>query len=138
VIDRTVSPSGAVTIPEMLRLAPNLQVYQQSPAQWVVTARGLNGNPGLQSFSNKLLVLVDGRTVYAPHFSGGVLGPADVLPDDIERIEVISGRARPCGAPMRQWRDQYRHPPRGIVGGRICRPRGGGLQQAAGLRSLAR
>jgi iron complex outermembrane receptor protein len=83
--------SGAVTIPEMLRLAPNLQVYQRSPAQWTVTARGLNGNPGLQSFSNKLLVLVDGRTVYAPHFSGVYWDLPDLLPDDIERIEVISG-----------------------------------------------
>ena len=83
--------SGAVTIPEMLRIAPNLQVYQQTPAQWVVTARGLNGNPGLQSFSNKLLVLVDGRTVYAPHFSGVYWDLPDLVPEDIERIEVISG-----------------------------------------------
>lgn len=86
-----IARSGAVTIPEMLRLAPNLQVYQQTPARWVVTARGLNGNPGLQSFSNKLLVLVDGRTVYAPHFSGVYWDLPDLLPDDIERIEVISG-----------------------------------------------
>ena len=83
--------SGAQTIPQILRLAPNLQVYQRTPAQWVVTARGLDGNPGLQSFSNKLLVLVDGRTVYAPHFSGVYWDLPDVLPDDIERIEVISG-----------------------------------------------
>jgi iron complex outermembrane receptor protein len=83
--------SGAVTIPEMLRLAPNLQVYQSSPAHWVVTARGLNGNPGAQSFSNKLLVLIDGRTVYTPLFSGVYWDLPDLLPDDIERIEVISG-----------------------------------------------
>jgi iron complex outermembrane receptor protein len=83
--------SGAVTIPEILRLAPNLQVYQQTPAHWVVTARGLSGNPGVQSFSNKLLVLVDGRTVYTPLFSGVYWDLPDVLPDDIERIEVISG-----------------------------------------------
>ena len=83
--------SGAVTIPEILRLAPNLQVYQTSPAHWVVTARGLDGNPSAQSFSNKLLVLVDGRTVYTPLFSGVYWDMPDVLPDDIERIEVISG-----------------------------------------------
>ena len=83
--------SGAVTIPEMLRLAPNLQVYQETPGRWVVTARGLNGNGPLQSFSNKLLVLVDGRTVYAPHFSGVYWDLPDLIPDDIERIEVISG-----------------------------------------------
>jgi iron complex outermembrane receptor protein len=83
--------SGALTIPEMLRLAPNLQVYQQTPAHWVVTARGLNGFPPAQSFSNKLLVLVDGRTVYTPLFSGVYWDMPDLIPDDIERIEVISG-----------------------------------------------
>ena len=83
--------SGALTIPEMLRLAPNLQVYQQTPAHYVVTARGLNGYSPAQSFSNKLLVLVDGRTVYTPLFSGVYWDLPDVLPDDIDRIEVISG-----------------------------------------------
>ena len=83
--------SGAVTIPEMLRLAPNLQVYQSTPAHWTVTARGLNGNPGAQSFSNKLLVLIDGRTIYTPLFSGVYWDLPSLLPDDIERIEVISG-----------------------------------------------
>lgn len=83
--------SGAVSIPEMLRLAPNLQVYQSSPAHWVVTARGLNGSPGAQSYSNKLLVLIDGRTVYTPLFSGVYWDLPDLIPDDIERIEVISG-----------------------------------------------
>jgi iron complex outermembrane receptor protein len=83
--------SGAQTIPEILRLAPNLQVYQQSPSKWVVTARGLNGYPFAQSFSNKLLVLIDGRTVYSPLFSGVYWDMQDVLPDDIDRIEVISG-----------------------------------------------
>jgi iron complex outermembrane receptor protein len=83
--------SGAATIPEMLRLAPNLQVYQTAPSSWVVTARGLNGNKAAQSFSNKLLVLIDGRTVYTPLFSGVYWDLPDVLPDDIDRIEVISG-----------------------------------------------
>lgn len=83
--------SGAVTLPEMLRLAPNLQVYQTSPAQWVITARGLNGNPEAQNFSNKLLVLIDGRPVYTPLFSGVYWDMPDILPDNIDRIEVISG-----------------------------------------------
>ena len=83
--------SGAATLPEMLRLAPNLQVYQKSPWNWVVTARGLNGNDGAQSYSNKLLVLVDGRTVYTPLFSGVYWDLPDVLPDNVDRIEVISG-----------------------------------------------
>lgn len=86
-----IARSGALTIPEMLRLAPNLQVYEEKPGSWVVTARGLDGRSSAQSFSNKLLVLVDGRTVYTPLFSGVYWDLPDVLPDDVERIEVISG-----------------------------------------------
>lgn len=83
--------SGATTLPEMLRLAPNLQVYEAHPGSWVVTARGMNGNDAAQSFSNKLLVLIDGRTVYTPLFSGVYWDLPDPMPNDIERIEVISG-----------------------------------------------
>jgi iron complex outermembrane receptor protein len=83
--------SGAISLPEMLRLAPNLQVYQQNPAEWAVTARGLNGNSEAQNFSNKLLVLIDGRPVYTPLFSGVYWDLPDVLPETIDRIEVISG-----------------------------------------------
>jgi iron complex outermembrane receptor protein len=83
--------SGAATLPEMLRLAPNLQVYERQPGSWVVTARGMNGNTAAQSFSNKLLVLIDGRTAYTPLFSGVYWDLPDVLPNDIDRIEVISG-----------------------------------------------
>jgi iron complex outermembrane receptor protein len=83
--------SGAVTIPEIVRLAPNLQVYRSSPSNWIVTARGLSGRPFAQSYSNKLLVLVDGRTVYTPLFSGVYWDLPDLIPDDIDRIEVISG-----------------------------------------------
>jgi iron complex outermembrane receptor protein len=91
--------SGATMLPDMLRLAPNRQVYQKTPSDWVVTARGLNGNTAAQSFSNKLLVLIDGRTVYTPLFSGVYWDLPDVLPDDTDRIEVISGPgATPWGA----------------------------------------
>lgn len=83
--------SGAATLPEMLRLAPNLQVYQTSPSNWVATARGQNGNLQAQNFSNKLLVLIDGRTVYTPLFSGVYWDMPDLLPDNVDRIEVISG-----------------------------------------------
>jgi iron complex outermembrane receptor protein len=86
-----IERAGAVTLPEMLRLAPNLQVYQTAPGKWAVTARGLNGNRAAQNFSNKLLVLVDGRTVYTPLFSGVYWDMPDVLPDNVDRIEVISG-----------------------------------------------
>ncbi|WP_293366074.1 TonB-dependent receptor [Phenylobacterium sp.] len=86
-----IARSGATSVPEILRLAPNLQVTQTSASGYVITARGFNGNPGAQSFSNKLLVLIDGRSVYTPLFSGVYWDMQDVLPEDIERIEVISG-----------------------------------------------
>ena len=75
----------------MLRLAPNLEVMQTSPASYEITARGFNGNSADQNFPDKLLVLIDGRSVYTPLYSGVYWDMQDVLPEDIERIEVISG-----------------------------------------------
>jgi iron complex outermembrane receptor protein len=83
--------SGAISVPEMLRLAPNLDVIQVSASQYIITARGFSGNQSDQNFSNKILVLIDGRTVYSPLYSGVYWDMQDVLADDIERIEVISG-----------------------------------------------
>ena len=83
--------SGATTLPEILRLAPNLYVAQSSSNSYTITARGLSGNPGFVNFTNKLLVLIDGRSVYSPFYSGVFWDMQDVLPDDVERIEVISG-----------------------------------------------
>ena len=83
--------SGAQSIPEILRLAPNLQVDQTSASNYVITARGFSGNNAAEAFSDKLLVLIDGRSVYTPLFSGVYWDMQDVLPEDIERIEVISG-----------------------------------------------
>ncbi|HTK36387.1 MAG TPA: TonB-dependent receptor [Caulobacteraceae bacterium] len=78
--------SGAATVPDMLRLAPNLQVAQITATSFAITARGFNG-----SASDKLLVLVDGRSVYTPFVSGVFWDAQNVLPEDVERIEVISG-----------------------------------------------
>jgi iron complex outermembrane receptor protein len=86
-----IERSGANTIPEMLRLAPNLLVEQKSASGYVITARGFNGQPANENFSNKLLVLIDGRSVYTPIFSGVFWDMQAVLPADVERIEVISG-----------------------------------------------
>jgi iron complex outermembrane receptor protein len=83
--------SGATALPEILRLAPNLQVFQTSPSTWVITARGFAGAPGAENLSNKLLVLIDGRSVYNPLFSGMYWEMQDLLPEDIERVEVVSG-----------------------------------------------
>ena len=78
--------SGAVTLPEALRLAPNLQVARADAAQYAITARGYNS-----VLANKMLVMIDGRTVYSPLFSGVFWEVQDAMLEDIERIEVISG-----------------------------------------------
>jgi iron complex outermembrane receptor protein len=83
--------SGATNIPQALRLAPNLTVTQLSATDYVVQARGLGGNPNDQNFSNKLLMLIDGRSVYTPLYSGIYMDAQDVVLDDVDRIEVISG-----------------------------------------------
>ena len=78
--------SGARSLPDILRLAPNLQVAQITSNSYAITARGFNGPA-----ASKLLVLIDGRSVYTPYHSGVAWDVQDVLPEDIERIEVISG-----------------------------------------------
>jgi iron complex outermembrane receptor protein len=83
--------SGATSIPEVLRLAPNLQVVQISASNYTITARGFSGNSGDQNFSDKLLVLIDGRSVYSPLYSGVYWDAQDVALEDVERVEVISG-----------------------------------------------
>ena len=78
--------SGATNIAEALRLADNLDVARQNAHAWSITARGFN-----TALANKLLVLIDGRTVYTPLFSGVFWDVQNYLLADIERIEVISG-----------------------------------------------
>src|SRR5688572_2887578 len=78
--------AGARSLPEALRLAPNLQVAARSSTSYAISARGFNNAIG-----NKLLVLIDGRTVYTPLFSGVFWDQQNVMLEDIERIEVISG-----------------------------------------------
>jgi iron complex outermembrane receptor protein len=84
-----IRQSGADSLPEALRLAPNLNVAQPSATGYAISARGLNGSNN--SAPNKLLVLIDGRSVYSPLFSGVFWDVQDVVMEDIERIEVISG-----------------------------------------------
>ena len=78
--------SGATSIPEALRLADNLQVAQKNSHDWAISARGFNTDLG-----NKLLVMIDGRSVYTPLYSGVFWDAQDYLLEDIDRIEVISG-----------------------------------------------
>ncbi|MDX3899684.1 MAG: TonB-dependent receptor [Sphingobium sp.] len=86
-----IQRSGATTLPEALRLAPNLVVSRQNASQYVISARGMSGSPEAQNFANKLLVLIDGRSVYTPLYSGVYWDMQDVLLADVNRIEVISG-----------------------------------------------
>jgi iron complex outermembrane receptor protein len=86
-----IQRSGATSLPDVLRLAPNLEVFQTSPSNFTITARGFSGNSAAQNFPDKLLVLVDGRSVYSPIFSGMYWDDQFVLPENIERIEVVSG-----------------------------------------------
>lgn len=78
--------SGATSIPDLLRNVPGLNVGQVDANKWAISARGFNG-----LFSNKLLVLIDGRSVYTPMFSGVFWDVQDTFLDDIERIEVVRG-----------------------------------------------
>ena len=78
--------SGATRLPEALRLAPNLEVARVSASSYAISARGFNNTA-----ANKLLVLIDGRIVYTPLFSGVFWDAQDVMLEDVERIEVISG-----------------------------------------------
>ncbi len=78
--------SGAQSIPEALRQVPGLNVAQISRGSWAVSSRGFN-----ERFSGKLLVQVDGRSVYSPLFSGVLWETQDIVMEDIERIEVIRG-----------------------------------------------
>ena len=83
--------SGAANIAEALRLAPNLEVRRITSTDYAVTARGFGGNQADQNFSNKLLVLIDGRSVYSPLYSGVYFDAQTVLLEDVDRIEIISG-----------------------------------------------
>lgn len=78
--------SGARTLPEALRLAPNLHVAQIKGNQYAISARGFNS-----STANKLLVMIDGRIVYTPLYSGVFWDAQDVMLQDVEQIEIVSG-----------------------------------------------
>jgi iron complex outermembrane receptor protein len=78
--------SGATKIPDLLRMVPGLDVAQINGSTWAISSRGFNGQ-----FSNKLLVMIDGRTVYTPNFAGVYWDTLDLPLEDIDRIEVIRG-----------------------------------------------
>jgi iron complex outermembrane recepter protein len=78
--------SGATSIPEALQWVPGLTVLRIDGRRWVVSARG-----GAREYANKMLVMIDGRSLYTPMFSGVIWDAIDVPMTNIERIEVIRG-----------------------------------------------
>ena len=78
--------SGATNIPDLLRMVPGVEVAQIDASEWAVSIRGFNSD-----FSNKVLVLIDGRSIYADSFSGVYWDQVRVPVENIERIEVIRG-----------------------------------------------
>ncbi len=81
-----IQRSGAQTVPDLLAMVPGVQVARQSADQWAISARGFNGQ-----YNNKMLVLVDGRSVYDPALGGVAWNQQDVMLEDVDHIEVIRG-----------------------------------------------
>ena len=86
VTNEDIRRSGVTSIPEALRMVPGVQVARFSNDKWAVSARGAAGR-----FANKLLVMIDGRSIYSPLFSGVLWEAQDMLLEDVDRIEVIRG-----------------------------------------------
>ena len=86
ITNEDIRRTGVTSIPEALRMVPGLEVARISANSWAVTARGFNAQ-----FANKLLVLMDGRSLYDPLYSGAFWDVQDTLLEDVERIEVIRG-----------------------------------------------
>jgi iron complex outermembrane receptor protein len=80
--------SGVRTLPEALRLAPNLTVARTDANNYAISARGF-----ANVLANRLLVMIDGRTVFSPLFSGVFWDAQEVMLEDVDRIEVIDGPA---------------------------------------------
>lgn len=88
ITNEDIRRSGATSVPEALRMAPGISVARSGASGWAVTSRGFN-----DEFANKMLVLIDGRSVYNPLFAGVYWDVQNVPLDTIDRIEVIRGPA---------------------------------------------
>lgn len=88
ITNEEIRASGVATIAEALRLAPGVEVARNGTSSWTISIRGFNSD-----LSNKLLVLIDGRSVYSPLYAGVFWDAQDTLLADIDRIEVIAGPA---------------------------------------------
>jgi iron complex outermembrane receptor protein len=81
-----IRSAGVTSIPEALRLVPGLEVAQVDSSKWAVSSRGFNG-----LFANKMLVMINGRSIYTPLFAGVFWDVQDLLLEDVDRIEVVRG-----------------------------------------------
>lgn len=86
ITNEDIKLSGATHIAEVLRGVPGLDVARFDSSNWAISSRGFNA-----FFSNKLLVQVDGRTIYTPLFSGVYWDIQNLPLEDIDRIEIIRG-----------------------------------------------
>jgi len=86
ITNEMIRRSGAMSVPEVLRMAPGVNVAKVDSNHWAISIRGFN-----DLYTNKLLVQVDGRTIYSPLFGGVFWSAQDVFLEDVERIEVIRG-----------------------------------------------
>ena len=84
ITEEEIKESGAISIPDLLRFVPGIDVMQISSSHWEVNARGLN-----QIRSNKMLIMIDGRSVYADYFGGVIWQGLPITLDEIKRIEII-------------------------------------------------
>src|SRR5580704_331994 len=86
ITQEAIRRSGMTAVPDLLRMVPGLQVGQMQGGSWGVSARGFNSQN-----SDKMLVLIDGRSIYSPIDKGVFWDEQDILLEDIERIEVVRG-----------------------------------------------
>ncbi len=92
ITNEDVQHSAALNLPEALELAPNLQIAQANSRDFSITARGFGGLPSAGGLlANKLLVMIDGRSVYSPLFGGVFWNVQNLMLEDLDRIEVVSG-----------------------------------------------
>ncbi len=86
VTNEEIARSGATSVPEVLRMVPGLEVAQIDANKWAVSARGFNSR-----FANKMLIMIDGRSIYNPVYSGTLWDHNDLLLEDLDRIEIVRG-----------------------------------------------
>ncbi|MBN2201029.1 TonB-dependent receptor [bacterium] len=78
--------TGAENVPDALRQVPGMEVGRLDASKWALSSRGFNG-----LYSNKVLVLLDGMSLYSPVFSGVLWESMDIAPEEVSRIEVVRG-----------------------------------------------